>query len=157
MKIRFVVPGAPVPQPRPRAVLVGKGAQAKARIHELTHIGSAKEGTRRPHPIVAYRKAVAASYKATRRGELSGPLFVSCRFVFPRVDRLKGDGRHRYAVCKNDGDNLLKAVWDALNGVAWQDDGQIAEWAGDRWYAAVGEEPHTVVTIETLDPQAELF
>lgn len=156
MRFRFNVPGPPVPQPRPRAVLVGKGVNAKARIHELTHVK--KNGVRVEHPIVAYRKAVELCFRNSVGVKFTCPLFVSCRFIFPRVNRLKGGGRHRYDVRKNDGDNLVKAVWDALNGVAWDDDGQIVEWAGDRWYASEREEPHTEVMIETLVPtEKELF
>lgn len=29
-----------------------------------------------------------------------------------------------------DGDNLQKLVWDAFNGVIWEDDNQIDEWQG---------------------------
>jgi Holliday junction resolvase RusA-like endonuclease len=31
-----------------------------------------------------------------------------------------------------DGDNLQKLVWDALTGIAWDDDSQIVEWQGHK-------------------------
>ena len=36
---------------------------------------------------------------------------------------------------KPDADNILKAVGDALNGVAWDDDSQIVSVRVDKWYA----------------------
>jgi len=33
---------------------------------------------------------------------------------------------------RRDRDNIEKAIQDALNGVAWQDDSQVAEWHGRR-------------------------
>lgn len=55
-----------------------------------------------------------------------------------------------------DADNVTKAVMDALQvslrkdlGLKW-DDKRLSTGATDRWYAAVGEEPHIQVTLEAL-------
>lgn len=31
----------------------------------------------------------------------------------------------------SDGDNFLKALWDAGNGICWKDDRQIKKWSGE--------------------------
>ena len=49
---------------------------------------------------------------------------------------------------KPDADNLAKAVLDALNGIAYQDDSQIAALRVTKYYS---EEPHVDVEIHKLD------
>lgn len=44
------------------------------------------------------------------------------------------------ATGKPDGDNILKAVADALNGVAWSDDRQVTSWTVRKRYAPEGAE-----------------
>jgi Holliday junction resolvase RusA-like endonuclease len=43
---------------------------------------------------------------------------------------------------KPDGDNLLKCVGDALNGVVWRDDSLVVEWVIRKFY---GERPMLVI------------
>lgn len=50
-------------------------------------------------------------------------------------------------VVKPDLDNVAKLILDALNGLAWEDDNQIARLEISKVY---GEEPHTDVHIETI-------
>lgn len=38
-----------------------------------------------------------------------------------------------------DGDKLTRAIWDALTGVAFEDDSQVVEWHGVKRRAEVGE------------------
>ena len=54
---------------------------------------------------------------------------------------------------KPDWDNIGKAVSDALNGVAWEDDGQIVVARVARVYAAKGESPKVVITISEMEDQ----
>lgn len=51
------------------------------------------------------------------------------------------------AVCKPDGDNIQKVVADALNGVAWLDDMQVADWHCEKWYAPPGTTPWLSIRI----------
>ncbi len=71
---------------------------------------------------------------------LPHPGHISCRLLFcyksinlrkyPHLSRYKG-------LC--DGDNLEKAVWDALNGVLWDDDSWISDWGGKKiWWKHEG-------------------
>ena len=55
--------------------------------------------------------------------------------------------RYRYTAKKNDWDNLGKAVSDALNGLAYRDDGQIWACHVERWVASGDEQPHCRLAI----------
>ena len=49
-----------------------------------------------------------------------------------------------------DADNVLKAVSDALNGIAYLDDRQVARATVEKWDSAQGEAGYTAVTIAPL-------
>lgn len=51
------------------------------------------------------------------------------------------------AVCKPDGDNIQKVVADALNGIAWLDDKQVADWRCEKWFAPPGTTPWLSIRI----------
>ena len=89
---------------------------------------------------------------------------ISVEAVFPRTatkpkgadtPQWKAGGRLRFR--RFDADNVCKAVLDALQvalrerlSLEWDDD--CMEIGGvDRWYAAVGEEPHIRVVLEKLE------
>lgn len=55
------------------------------------------------------------------------------------------------AVCKPDGDNIQKVVADALNGVAWLDDMQVADWHCEKWYAPPGTTPWLSIRISDYE------
>lgn len=76
---------------------------------------------------------------------------VTMIFVMPRAGKCRGDGRQPYRVKRNDFDNLAKSVADALNHLAWTDDGLIHAAYVERWYAAEGEQAHCDITIRRLD------
>ncbi len=150
-EIRFTVPAVPVSQPRPRAVGRMMGGKVSSRIHEVTHIKQA-DGTRKPHPINAYkatvRHAAALEYSAE---PLTGPLGVRLTFVMPRpqamIWKTKLMPRMPHVV-KPDCDNLIKSTLDALQGLTWRDDTQIFTLQASKWIASGDEQPHVVVEIE---------
>lgn len=152
--IEFVVPAVPVAQPRPRAVSAGK----HARIHEVTHVKD-KDGVRRPHPVAAFKATVRLAFEAIYQGPpLDGPLILTCLFVMPRplakCWKKKEMAREPYTATLNDFDNLAKSFCDALNGIAWHNDGQIYKATIERWIASGAEAPHVEVKIEA-EEQAE--
>jgi Holliday junction resolvase RusA-like endonuclease len=61
---------------------------------------------------------------------LQGPLLVIVHFRLPIPESFKGPKRQRFHLLPHakrpDGDNLEKFLNDALTGVLWQDDAQIA-------------------------------
>jgi len=54
-----------------------------------------------------------------------------------------------------DGDNLLKAVLDGLNGIAYEDDAQAVDSRVRTLFAAQGEEPRVEVWICAMDEETE--
>lgn len=132
-KIIFTVPGQPVPQPRARVTTRGKFAHAY---------------TPAKHPITAYReaiKAAAIAAGAKPHGELV-TVFVVASFVRPASHRTKkGLKKDAPKTPKPDGDNLLKGILDALNGIAYEDDTQAEKIFVWKRYAVRAE---TRVTIE---------
>ena len=137
---RFVVPGNPVPQPRPRFSARG---------------GFARAYTPADHPVHAYRQAVAmlARSAAANLGlaPWAGDVSIQIDAVFgrpPSHKKLgnKAPGRPH----KSDWDNIAKAVCDALNGIAYVDDDQIVDAHVTRRYARDDEPAHTAVIITRL-------
>jgi Holliday junction resolvase RusA-like endonuclease len=49
---------------------------------------------------------------------------------------------------RNDVDNLAKTALDALNGLVWQDDGQIVTLSVSKWYA---DPPETLIVIQRIN------
>lgn len=61
---------------------------------------------------------------------LSGPLKVNIAFSLPKPKR----PRSEFPITRPDIDNLAKAILDALNGVAWEDDGLICNLSLEKRY-----------------------
>jgi Holliday junction resolvase RusA-like endonuclease len=126
MAITFEVPGDPVPQPRPRITVRGKHGHAY---------------TPDSHGIHAYRAAIAAAAIAAGAGVHGEPVDVVIDFVFARrKSHMRKDGVRPDAprLPRPDVDNLQKAVLDALNGVAWQDDSQVGRVVAEKSYGTEG-------------------
>lgn len=141
--LHFIIPGVPVAQPRARATAIG----GHARMYEA----------KKEHAIHTFKATARLAAKERFWGEpMTGPVMLSVQFVFPRPKRLQ---RKKDPTCrirkwdKPDLDNALKAVMDALNEVVWKDDQAICQVSDlSKWYAAVGEEPKTVVMVVTRGP-----
>jgi len=120
--MRFTVPGPPVGKARARTVL------SRGRVHSYT-----------PNKTTAYESTVRLAFTAAYPGHvpLDGPLAVSVRAFFWPPDRY----RHQTGIesiphtTRPDGDNVLKAVADAGNGVIWRDDSIVARWTIEKWYS----------------------
>lgn len=120
-RIEFMVPGQCIPKGRPR---VGR------RI------------TRTPAQTVAYERMVGSHALRARQQVPSGswPLTGHYRVTVVIVD---GDRIRR------DGDNQLKSILDACNGVLWDDDHQVMD--GRFIRAGVDkDEPRVRVIVERL-------
>ena len=132
MALTFSVPGDPVPQPRPRVSTAG---------------GFARAYVPQQHPVHAYRQALAfeaVQAGATPTGE---PVSVVIDAVWERPKshlRKSGLRPGAPALPRQDVDNVAKAVLDALTGVAWQDDAQVARLVVEKSY---GTEARTTVRI----------
>ena len=132
--LTFSVPGDPVPQPRPRVST--RGGFARAYVPSK-------------HPVHAYRQAIAtAAVEAGATPTDDAPLSVILDLVWARPAShmtKKGVKKSAPLLPRYDVDNCAKAALDALNGVAWADDSQVARLVVEKSY---GEEARTTVRIQ---------
>lgn len=132
MALTFSVPGDPVPQPRPRVSTRG---------------GFARAYVPKTHAVHDYRQAVAAAARAAGAGVHGEPVRVVIDLVWQRPKshlRKSGVKPDAPSIPRPDVDNAAKAVLDALNGVAWEDDSQVERLVVEKSY---GQEARTTVRI----------
>jgi len=131
--ITFSVPGDPVPQPRPRVSTRG---------------GFARAYVPAKHPVHSYRAALAAAaLEAGATPTSDAPITVILDLVFARpASHMTKKGLRKGAptLPRFDVDNCAKAALDALNGVAFADDSQVARLVVEKSY---GTEARTTVRI----------
>lgn len=84
--------------------------------------------------VTDYQKAIRAmalEQTSAEQRNLSGPLYVSVEFVWQmpkswtRAQVKEAQDKCVYRIARPDIDNLCKGIFDALNGVIWNDDSQI--------------------------------
>jgi len=138
-EISIWVPCLPVAQPRQRVTVIA------GRPHNYTP-------TR--HPVNRFkaelRKAVADRWDG---GPLDGPLQLAVSFFLPRPKSKIWKRKPMPAEphCKRpDLDNLLKVVLDALRGLCWRDDAQVAELLASKQIAAGDWQPGVSITIHRI-------
>ena len=134
--IEFTVKGAPVGKARPRVTTRGGYARAYT-----------------PKQTADYEKAVVGAYRAAY-GNLMLPekteLHAKVEMYYPipvsvsKKNRLRMIAGEVRPIVKPDIDNVLKAVLDACNGVAYKDDNLIVSVTADKWYSEV---PRVVVRV----------
>ena len=119
------IPGDPVAQPRPKVST--RGGFARAYV-------DAK------HPIHAYKQAIRLAYVNAGGEILKGPIRVNidCWFTRPKSHSKKRSEQLERKITKPDVDNLAKAILDALNGIAYEDDSQVYSLEVQKWYVGVG-------------------
>jgi len=115
------VPIAPVPKARPKV--------SKNRAYTPTR-------TRRAEAMIA------AYVRPKYKGELHhGAMGIKAIFVHRRPKALKGTDRIPKHT-RPDGDNLLKLVLDACEGIIYKCDGQFCLYHVEDWYGEPNESPH---------------
>lgn len=77
-----------------------------------------------------------------------GPVKIEVQFVLPRPRSVKRG--QAFQCVRPDLDKLLRAVLDALTGVAWTDDGQVAVIQAAKRFALTGEPAGAAVSIAAL-------
>lgn len=122
--VYFKVPAVPVAQPRIRATKQGR---------VYTPAG----------PVHAFKAAVmAAASEHMDAPILEGPIELWVSLIFPRpknrIWKTRPMPREPH-VKRPDLDNVLKAIMDALKGIAWTDDTQV-QWINARKWVAGGDE-----------------
>lgn len=123
MFLSFTVPGEPVGKARPRMTRSG---------HTYT-----------PEKTVSYENLVKLCFKAKYPDEKPAESTVQmvitayygiAKSASNKKRQLMADGKIR-PIKKPDADNIIKAVADALNGIAYKDDSQIVNVTIAKWYS----------------------
>lgn len=137
--IEFTVPAIPVAQPRQRSVAFA---------------GRIRTYTPTKHPVNDFKASVRlVAAQAWSGAPLDGPLSVAIAFVLPRPKakiRKRGDNPRYWHTGRPDFDNLAKSLTDALTGLLWRDDSQLAMVAITKQVAAADEQPCVGVKVEPL-------
>ena len=134
------------------SVAIARKALALLGVNAVAQHYAAKEQREVERRIqAAFLKAVPPGWDHEFRGPVRARIIAyrEC----PKSDTRKRTPRpERLDTVKPDGDKLEKAVFDALNGLAFRDDSQICDQAARKVIAAQGEPGRTVVTIEHMEP-----
>lgn len=126
--MQIIVPGTPRAQPRPR--VFGHG-----RVE--TNSDTSRE----------FKAGVKAAFLSSRdRQKLTGPVRMTIDAIFSRKKHV---GDLVPFIGRPDGDNIAKAVKDALSGLAYDDDSQVCELNVRKMVGEPGCE-QTVITIKGL-------
>lgn len=143
MKLAFSVPGLPVAQPRQRTRVVAAGGRTFAQNY-----------TPARDPVNAFKASIRLALASTYQGApLQGPVALVVKLIFPRPQAMVWKSRpmpRALKTTKPDWDNCGKAISDALNGLAWVDDAQVAMSFVQKWIAAGDEQAHAEIEVETL-------
>jgi len=140
--VQFLVPGEPVGKGRPRIGRVG---------------GHARMFT--PQKTASYEGLIALAGTEAMAGRtlLEGAVMVEMRIVLA-IPQSMSNKRRAMAIAgelfptkKPDMDNVIKAIYDGLNGVVWKDDVQVVDAFVRKRY---GEVPGVHVRIVPLEAAA---
>lgn len=138
MRIKFIVPGTPQSKGRPRFVNRGKFVS-----------------TYTPKETVVFENMVKLAYMQVGGMKLQGAIKAEVKAYFPipksaskKKQKAMAEGEIKPITVLKDADNVCKAVLDALNSVAYDDDRQVVELHGYKLYS---DEPRTEVVLEEFE------
>jgi Holliday junction resolvase RusA-like endonuclease len=138
--LTFTVEGDPVGKGRARI-----GRSSSGHVRTFT-----PEKTVRFESLVRDAARAALGDRAPLKGRVR--LLVQGYWTLARSHWRKRDPLpEAHRTSKPDADNVLKAVSDALNSVAFLDDCQVVEAVVRKFSTAQGEAGRTVVVVESLD------
>ncbi|WP_137279246.1 RusA family crossover junction endodeoxyribonuclease [Pseudomonas rhizoryzae] len=126
--VEFVVPGKPIGKGRPRAVTRKRRDKSTGQLGTYTaHITPAR--------TEAYEESIARAGEIAMAGRdlIPHPVMVELQILLP-IPQSKSKKWKAQAVAgqvfpttKPDMDNVIKAIYDGLNGVVWRDDVQVVD------------------------------
>lgn len=133
----------PIAQPRQRTTI------------RRTKDGRVYTGNYTPakHPVQQFKSDVRMAVQRELAAPLDGPVELRVMFMLPRPKRMVWKRREMPRAChtaRPDLDNLVKAVKDALNGIAWRDDSQVMSLSAGKCYASGHEHPGVEIEIALL-------
>jgi len=132
--MKIFIPGEPIAQPRAKV---------------STKNGFARAYTERDHPIHAYKQAVRLAYVNAGGDVLEGPVSIRivCWFGRPKSHSKKRRQQAEPKTTKPDLDNIAKAILDALNEIAYDDDGQVYRLTVEKWYVGPYDSVGTIIEV----------
>ncbi len=132
--MKIFIPGEPVAQPRPKV---------------STKNGFPRAYTEQDHPIHAYKQAIRLAYVNAGGEVIEGPVSIRivCWFERPKGHSKKRRQRPEPKTTKPDLDNVGKAILDALNKIAYNDDGQVYRLTVGKWYVGPYDSIGTVLEV----------
>lgn len=149
-------PSAPSPPRRVSFIVPAETRDKKGRLIGPQTWQRARSRSGQHFTAKATREAKGVTRDAAERvlggaPPLTGPLSARILFVFPALGGGPKAGRPReWKATRPDSDNLAKLVLDAVNEVAFGDDGQVARLVAEKVHGATGEPPRTEVVVEQL-------
>ena len=120
--VSFFVPGTPIP----------KGSAKAFYIKALGRAVVTQDNGEKQKPWASMIAVVAQEHFPA---PIEGPVMIAVAFKMPRLKGHYGSGKNAgivkasapiYHTAKPDLDKLLRCVKDALTGIAWKDDSQVA-------------------------------
>ena len=132
--MKIFIPGEPIAQPRVKVSTKG---------------GFARAYTERDHPIHAYKQAIRLAYVNAGGEVLEGPVSIRvvCLFDRPKSHSKKRRQYTEPKTTKPDLDNVGKAILDALNEIAYNDDGQVFMLTVEKWYVGPYDAIGTMIEV----------
>jgi len=139
--LRFIIPGVPRPWQRTR--------------------GSGRRRFTSPE-IRRWKELVRSAAMAAGARPFDGPVELVIRAYWPsrKPARKRTPRPEEWKATLPDWDNVGKGISDALNKIAWHDDGQVARAIVETRRAKHGEDPRTeveIVQMGVLVPQKARF
>lgn len=99
--------------------------------------------SRKAHGLDRWAEAVATAARAAKVPLLTGPVQLSLTFVLPRPKTVK---REEHTV-KPDTSKLVRAVEDALSGIAYVDDAQVVTLVASKVYESSYAAPGVSISV----------
>ena len=144
MIVKFTVPGEPQSKARPRFYHNGKFVQTYTPEKTVNYENLVK--------LAWMQRAEEPFSEAIRKLDGAIRAEIVAFFPIPKSASKKkhaqmADGKIRPITVKKDLDNVCKAVLDALNGIAYDDDRQVVEILAYKFYS---ENPKVNVTLSEI-------
>jgi Holliday junction resolvase RusA-like endonuclease len=132
--MKIFIPGEPIAQPR---------------VKVSTRGGFARAYVDAKHPIYAYKQAIKLAHVKAGGGVLEGPVSIKivCWFERPKSHSKKRRQQAEPKTTKPDLDNIGKAILDALNESAYNDDGQVSKLTVEKWYVGPYDAVGTMIEV----------
>jgi Holliday junction resolvase RusA-like endonuclease len=128
---RLRLEGPPIAQPRQRFRVIGK------------FVRPYNDGK---HPVNAYKAALATLARLNwRRAPMDGALESKVLFILARSKP------GAWKISRPDIDNQIKSIWDALTGIVFVDDAQIASVKAWKRFAGKDEREAVEIEIASID------